>query len=183
MCDGVSLEVQDYDKLIEDARAQVERNFERPPAEHAHRRLVFELFTHPGRMRALAPGAVAARRLGLHRLAWRPRIRRLAPRLAARGRWMAPPRRPYATPSRGCRSATRRPASHRGTIALLQGCVEHVFFSRVNDATARVLAAEGFDVHVPRLPRCCGALPMHAGADREARSLAKATIKTASTRP
>ena len=45
-----------YDKLLEDARAQIERNFERPPAERAHRRLVFELFTRPGRLRASAPG-------------------------------------------------------------------------------------------------------------------------------
>ena len=46
-----------YDKLIEDARPQLERNFERPPLERAHRRLIFELFTRPGRLRALAPGA------------------------------------------------------------------------------------------------------------------------------
>ena len=45
-----------YDKLIEDARAQLERNVERPPLERAHRRLIFELFTRPGRLRALAPG-------------------------------------------------------------------------------------------------------------------------------
>ncbi len=38
----------------------------------------------------------------------------------------------------------------RGTVALLQGCVQRVFFSDVNDATARVLAAEGLEVHVPR---------------------------------
>jgi glycolate oxidase iron-sulfur subunit len=30
---------------------------------------------------------------------------------------------------------------------------------------------------VPRLPRCCGALPMHAGEDDQARELAKATIE------
>jgi glycolate oxidase iron-sulfur subunit len=65
----------------------------------------------------------------------------------------------------------------RGTVALLQGCVQRVFFSHVNEATARVLAAEGFEVHMPRLPRCCGALPMHAGEDTEARALAKATIR------
>ena len=65
----------------------------------------------------------------------------------------------------------------RGTVALLQGCVQRVFFAHVNEATARVLAAEGFEVHVPRLPRCCGALPMHAGEDVEARALAKATIE------
>ena len=60
----------------------MERNFERPPLERAHRRLVFELFTRPGRMRVLAPGAALAHRLGLPRLARRPRVR-LAPRLSA----------------------------------------------------------------------------------------------------
>ena len=164
-----------YDKLIEDARAQVERNFERPSGERAHRRLVFELFTRPGRMRALAPAAAAAHRLGLPRLARRPRVRRLAPRLAALMA-MAPD-----APVR--RALSRLPLRYepqgerRGSVALLQGCVQRVFFSHVNDATARVLAAEGFEVQVPRLPRCCGALPMHAGADAEARVLIKATIE------
>ncbi len=164
-----------YDKLIEDARAQVERNFERPRGERAHRRLVFELFTHPGRMRALAPAAAAAHRLGLPRLARRPRVRRLAPRLAALTA-MAPDAPVRRAISRLPRRYEPR-GERRGSVALLQGCVQRVFFSHVNDATARVLAAEGFEVHAPRLPRCCGALPMHAGADAEARALVKATIE------
>jgi glycolate oxidase iron-sulfur subunit len=163
-----------YDKLIEDARPQLERNFERPPLERAHRRLIFELFTHPGRLRALAPGAALAQRLGLPRLARRPRVRRLAPRLAAMV---------AMTPEASLkRSLSRLPArfeargEQRGTVALLQGCVQRVFFAHVNEATARVLAAEGFEVHVPRLPRCCGALALHAGEDIQAREFAKATI-------
>ena len=164
-----------YDKLLEDARAQVERNVERPPLDRAHRRLVFELFTHPGRMRAAVPAAALAHRLGLPRLARRPRLRRLAPRLAALT---------AMTPDAPLRRAlTRLPerfearGEKRGTVALLQGCVQRVFFGHVNEATARVLAAEGYEVHVPRLPRCCGALPLHAGADPQARELAKATIE------
>jgi glycolate oxidase iron-sulfur subunit len=163
-----------YDKLIEDARPQLERNGSRSPVDRAHRRLIFELFTHPGRMRALAPGAAVAQKLGLPRLARRPRIRRLAPRLAA----MA-----SMTPETSMKRAlTRLPerfeaqGERRGTVALLQGCVQRVFFAHVNEATARVLAAEGFEVHVPRVPRCCGALPMHAGVDDDARALAKETI-------
>src|SRR4051812_21104995 len=65
----------------------------------------------------------------------------------------------------------------RGMVALLQGCVQRVFFGHVNEATARVLAAVGFEVHVPREPRCCGALPLHAGEYPEARELAKATME------
>jgi glycolate oxidase iron-sulfur subunit len=164
-----------YDKLIEDARPQLERGYERPADERAHRRLIFALFTHPGRLRALAPAAAAARRLGLPRLARRPRVRRLAPRLAAMTA-MTPD-----APLR--RSLGRLPSKfeargeQRGTVALLQGCVQRVFFAHVNEATARVLAAEGFEVHVPRLPRCCGALALHAGEDPQARALAKATIE------
>ncbi len=164
-----------YDKLIEDARPQLERNFERPPLERAHRRLIFELFTRPGRLRALAPGAALAQKLGLPRLARRPRVRRLAPRLAAMV---------AMTPEASMRrSLSRLPerfearGEKRGTVALLQGCVQRVFFAHVNEATARVLAAEGFEVHMPRLPRCCGALPMHAGEDHEATALARATIE------
>ncbi len=44
-----------YDKLIEDTRAQVERNHSRSPGDRLFRSLLFELFPHPGRLRALAP--------------------------------------------------------------------------------------------------------------------------------
>ena len=61
---------------------------------------------------------------------------------------------PEVTPARGTR---------RGRVALMQGCVNRVFFGDVNAATVRVLSAEGWEVHAPRLPRCCGALQLHAG--------------------
>jgi len=54
--------------------------------------------------------------------------------------------------------------------------VQRVFFERVNAATARVLQAEGFEVHVPSEPRCCGALALHTGYEAEAMALAKRTI-------
>jgi glycolate oxidase iron-sulfur subunit len=58
----------------------------------------------------------------------------------------------------------------------MQGCVQRVFFGDVNAATVRVLAAEGWEVHAPRRPRCCGALQLHTGVEDDARKLAKATI-------
>jgi glycolate oxidase iron-sulfur subunit len=164
-----------YDKLLEDARAQVERNFDRPPADRGHRRLVFELFTRPGRLRAIAPAAALAHVLRLPKLSRGRAAQRVAPRLASMT---------AMTPKASVRRAFGRlPArfeaqgQRRGEVALLQGCVQRVFFGHVNRDTARVLAAEGFDVHVPRLPRCCGALPLHAGADPQARELAKDTIE------
>jgi glycolate oxidase iron-sulfur subunit len=55
--------------------------------------------------------------------------------------------------------------------------VQRAFFGDVNEATARALAAEGFEVHAPRSPRCCGALQLHAGDDG-AMELAKGAIET-----
>ena len=137
-----------YDLLIEQTRATVERDFSRSTGERLLRRLLFAVLPYPGRMRAalrLAPlGRVAPGRLGtMARLAPRPRSSQ------------APP---AVTPATGPR---------RGRVALLAGCVQRAAFSDVNAATARALAAEGWEVVVPR-QGCCGALSMHAGRVREA---------------
>ena len=138
-----------YDKLIEDTRAQVERRHPRTFRERLQRRAVFALFPHPGRLRALAPLA---------------RLHPLGPRVHLRSALRHLPARFPAAEKR------------RGTVAFLQGCVQRAFFGDVNEATARSLAAEGFEVHAPRSPRCCGALQLHAGEDGPARELARATI-------
>jgi glycolate oxidase iron-sulfur subunit len=54
--------------------------------------------------------------------------------------------------------------------------VQDVFFHRVNTATVRVLAAEGYDVLVPRDQQCCGALELHAGREAPALKRAKHEI-------
>ena len=59
---------------------------------------------------------------------------------------------------------------------MLSGCVQQVFFSHVNAATARVLAAEGCEVIIPRRQPCCGALMLHSGMEDEAIALAKRMI-------
>src|SRR5438552_5306112 len=60
-----------YDKLIEDTRAQVERNHERKPGDRLFRSMLFELFPHPGRLRALAPLMALSRKLGIPQAARR----------------------------------------------------------------------------------------------------------------
>jgi glycolate oxidase iron-sulfur subunit len=155
-----------YDKLIEDTRQQIERNYRRPLRERLLRRAIFATFPHPARLRALVPALAAARRLGIVRAARRRGTGLLAlapePRLRA-----AADRLPKWTPARGTR---------RGTVGFLQGCVQRAFFPGVNRATVEVLAADGFDVHAPATPRCCGALQLHSGDDEPARALARQTI-------
>lgn len=64
----------------------------------------------------------------------------------------------------------------RGRVALLLGCAQHAFFPDVNLATARVLAANGFEVVVPRGQGCCGSLFVHEGGREPGKALARATI-------
>ena len=59
---------------------------------------------------------------------------------------------------------------------MLLGCVQREFFPGVNAATARVLAAEGFDVVAPASQGCCGALSAHSGREAEAQRFARALI-------
>ena len=158
-----------YDQLLLQTRPQVERHFERSLGDRAFRRLVFELFPHPGRLRALVPILALQRRLGLERMipARFARLRRmaeLAPAVRVGAAWR---RLPEVTPARSAK---------RGTVALLQGCVQRVFFPEVNRATIAVLAAEGFEVHTPAAPRCCGSLQLHTGYEDQARVCARETI-------
>ncbi len=61
-------------------------------------------------------------------------------------------------------------------VGLLTGCVQQVFFPGVNEATVRILAAEGCDVVIPRKQGCCGALSLHSGRAAEAARFARQTI-------
>jgi glycolate oxidase iron-sulfur subunit len=54
--------------------------------------------------------------------------------------------------------------------------VQRTFFSHVNAATARVLAAEGYEIVAPAEQSCCGALFVHAGEEERAKDLARNTI-------
>ena len=68
------------------------------------------------------------------------------------------------------------PTGARGTVALLEGCVMRGLFGHVNDATERVLTANGYEVITARQQHCCGALHAHAGDLEGARVLARANI-------
>src|SRR5574342_445225 len=64
----------------------------------------------------------------------------------------------------------------RGRVALLLGCAQQAFFPDVNLATARVLAANGFEVVAPRGQGCCGSLLVHEGEREQGKALARKSI-------
>jgi glycolate oxidase iron-sulfur subunit len=66
--------------------------------------------------------------------------------------------------------------SSANNAMLFTGCVGAGLFSRVNKATARVLAVNGFTAQTPAQQVCCGALHAHAGDLEGARILARRNI-------
>jgi glycolate oxidase iron-sulfur subunit len=159
-----------YDRLIEQVRPQLERHAPRGWRDRLFLSAVFGLFTHPGRLRATVP--LLAPLLGLSRLA------RLIPGARLRALGTLAPKVPLRSAvSRLPRLTPPAPGVvPRGRVALMQGCLQRVLFHDVNAATVRVLSAEGWQVHAPRQPRCCGALQLHSGIEPAALELARQTI-------
>jgi glycolate oxidase iron-sulfur subunit len=148
-----------YDRLIEQTRAYVEDRIERPRGDRFLRSVVFGVFPHPRRVRAALALEPLGRRL--------PLPAPLRPLLDIAPPWRSAERPPALTPAAGER---------RGRVGLLTGCVQRVVFGDVNAATARVLAAEGYEVVAPRAQACCGALSIHAGRHAEGLTRARKLI-------
>ena len=150
----------------------------RRPRERAARAAIFSLFPYPTRLRAAIAPLRLAQRTGLdRRMASSKLPARLSPELGAALRLAPQGPVPAAAASR---LPTRVPAlgTRRAVVGMLTGCVQSVFFPQVNAATARVLAAEGCDVIIPRGQGCCGALSLHSGREAEAAAFARRTIAT-----
>jgi glycolate oxidase iron-sulfur subunit len=64
----------------------------------------------------------------------------------------------------------------RHRVVLLSGCIANVCFARLNEATVRVLQANGCEVTIHKGQTCCGALHVHAGLRDSARKLARQNI-------
>jgi glycolate oxidase iron-sulfur subunit len=142
-----------YDRLIELARERVEQEVPRPVGDRLLRSLVFAVFPKPKRLKLAlrfsslpAPGP------------FKP-LKELAPR------WREAVAPPAETPAVG------KPIAR---VGLLTGCVQSVLFGEVNRASARVLAAYGYEVAAP-YDGCCGALALHAGRREQGLELARRT--------
>ena len=168
-----------YDRLIEDTRAQVERNHPRRRRDKALREAIFQLFPYPKRLRLLRGPLRAYQAIGLQRLIGRTGLlSRYAPTLSTLDSLAPQLHRTTRLPTR---VAARGPK--RATVGMLTGCVQHAFFPEVNAATARVLASEGCEVIIPRQQGCCGALSVHNGREEEAKRFARDLLKVFAAQP
>jgi glycolate dehydrogenase iron-sulfur subunit len=156
-----------YNRLIEQVRPQVERRFTRDWQSRALRAALFAVLPHPRRMRGVATAVAFTQAIGLRRALQSNAFRHVVPRTLRRLDDMAPDLRLADLKTRTQRRLTPHGAP-AVRVALLTGCVQDAFFSHVNRATARVLAAHGCEVLVPPLQSCCGALEIHAGREASA---------------
>ncbi|HEY3772736.1 MAG TPA: heterodisulfide reductase-related iron-sulfur binding cluster [Solirubrobacteraceae bacterium] len=154
-----------YDRLIERVRPQIERNHRRTRAERAVRKLLYETLPHPRRLQRLAPLLQITEHVPTR---WIPEALRPLAEVA--------PKRPPAVDRAPVPEFTAAVGERRGSVALLLGCVQRVYYPQVHQATVRVLAAEGYDVLAPALPDCCGALELHGGAEDAGMRRARRTI-------
>ena len=65
----------------------------------------------------------------------------------------------------------------KGRVALLHGCIMNTLFAGVTEATARVLAHNGWEISLPKTQSCCGALHVHEGDRETGKALARRNIE------
>jgi glycolate oxidase iron-sulfur subunit len=164
----------EYGKLIEPVRAQIERNMPRSTGDSLFRKLIFATFPHAERLRVLALPLFVYQRSGLRTLVRATGIMKLLPERLQAMESLLPDVRSIVL-SR-LPEAIRPQTLPRRRVGMLSGCVQQVFFSHVNAATARILVAEGCEVIIPRSQQCCGALMLHSGMEQEAVAQAKRMI-------
>jgi len=162
----------DYGKLIEATRAQIERNFRRPVTERLHRKFIFEVFTKPERLQLLRWPLLIYKKTGLQTALRAFGVFKALPKFVGAMDALMPNVQAVAEIA----GVTAAVGEKRRRVGLLLGCVQQTFFSHVNAATVRVLAAEGCEVVAPPGQSCCGALFVHAGEEACAQERARKTI-------
>jgi len=153
-----------YRRLVDHARAYIERRYRRPLADRLIRALLAAVLPYRRRF------AIAVR---LGRL-----LRPLAP-LVERVPGFGPAAemlRLAAAPTVAVPKAI--PVADRPVrrVALLEGCVEPVVGGQVQAAARRLLARMGCEVVAVPGIGCCGALPHHLGREAQALAFARANV-------
>jgi glycolate oxidase iron-sulfur subunit len=164
-----------YDKLIAAMRPQIERNHQRPLVERLYRQFIFGLFPYPNRLRLLLIPLFIYQKLGLQKLVRQTKIvEKVSPHLAAMESNL--PELSLSTFQDTLPALIPAQGTQRYRVGMILGCVQKLFFDRVNQATVRVLTANGCEIVIPQSQGCCAALPHHQGQEEQAKTLAREMI-------
>ncbi len=164
-----------YGRLIEDARAAIERCRRRPWWARASRRFLLGPLLENRRLLATAGVFLYLYEVsGLRRLAESRGVASLTGKLGRLAKLAPSADAPFFFSHIGQVFPAEGERRHR--VAFLTGCIANVCFARLNEATVRVLRKNGCEVAIPEGQTCCGALHVHSGLREEARRLARKNI-------
>jgi glycolate oxidase iron-sulfur subunit len=164
-----------YDQLISATRPQVERNVPRSVPDRLFRAFIFNLLPYPRRLRPLLYPLAIYQKLGVRKLVRASKVLdKLSPQLAAMEAIL--PDVPATAFNHGFPEVIPAQGKRRFRVGMILGCVQRLFFDRVNRATVNVLSANGCEVVIPKSQGCCAALPQHQGQEEQAQEMARLMI-------
>jgi len=164
-----------YGRLVEAARAEMESAVPRSLSARIARRFVFgRLLQSPATMTVLGALLYLYQGSGAQKLLRGLRFLKLLGKLGDVEQLAPRAEPPFFFSQTGKTFSAEGPRRYR--VALMAGCIANVCFSRLNEATVRVLQKNGCEVVVPAGQTCCGALHVHAGLRGQARQLAQRNI-------
>ena len=166
-----------YGRLIEAARTEIEakKSESRPWPARAFRRFIFgALLVTPWMLRTAGGLLYFYQASGLQKLVRKSGLLKLMGKMG-RIEHLAPRAEfPFFFDKVGKTYPAKGEKRYR--VAFLAGCLANFTSARLNEATVRVLQANGCEVVIPNGQTCCGALHVHSGLKNEARVLARRNI-------
>jgi glycolate oxidase iron-sulfur subunit len=164
-----------YGRLIEDARAEIETATRRPWLTRQARAFLFgRLLPSPALLTAAGSLLYLYQASGLQSIVRALGLPRLFGQAGEREALLPDAEIPFFFREYG--KTFPALSAQRYRVAFVAGCVANVSFARLNEATVRVLQANGCEVVIPAGQTCCGALHVHAGVRDVARRLARQNI-------
>jgi glycolate oxidase iron-sulfur subunit len=179
-CETVCPSGVEYGKLVEFARAHIESSGQRSRLSKLVRDLAYRrLLPYPTRIAAMARMLRFYQHSGVQ---WLARKSHLLSVLGLAEREGLLPRADDSFFFNRLGQTFPATGPRRARVAFFAGCVAQVTFTALNEATIRVLNANGCEVVVPAAQRCCGALAAHAGVRDAARDLARRNLQAFASR-
>ena len=163
-----------YGRMIEAARAQIEASRGKKSFTHHLKEFAFKGIQSRAALQMAGAGLYLYQATGLQKLVRATGLLKPFGKLASLEALTPNAEIPFFFSKIGKTFAARGEQRYR--VAFLAGCIANVAFARLNEATVRVLQANGCEVVIPGGQSCCGALHLHAGLKHEAESLARINI-------
>ena len=165
-----------YGRLVEAARAEIEQRVRRPSGERWLRSFVFErLLPSRALLKAVGTGMFLYQASGLQKFVRASGLLKLMGKFGEIEPLAPHVETPFFYRHWGGVFAAQGERKYR--VAFLSGCIANISFARLNEATVRVLQANGCEVTIPAGQTCCGALAVHAGMREPARRQARRNIQ------